>query len=318
MAVLLAQAALPNLVQTLENNPAFVHGGPFGNIAHGCNSVVATKAALALADIVVTEAGFGADLGAEKFFDIKCRKAGLRPDAAVVVATVRALKYNGGVARADLDREDVAAVRLGCANLGRHIANVRGYGVPVVVAINHFATDTEAETAAVRDYVAHHGTEAIVCRHWAEGGAGATDLAHRVAASSTAAARSSTRSTPTRCRSSTRWRPSPAASTAPTASSPPRASAPGSRPGSRPATGRCRYAWPRPSTRSRPTPTAAARPIGLRRPDPRGPPRRRRRLRRRHLRRDHDDAGPPPRPRRRDDVPRPRRAHRGAVVGTLP
>jgi formate--tetrahydrofolate ligase len=181
MAVLLAQAALPNLVQTLENNPAFVHGGPFANIAHGCNSVAATRAALGLADIVVTEAGFGADLGAEKFFDIKCRKAGLRPDAAVIVATVRALKYNGGVARSGFDTENVAAVRAGCANLGRHIANVRGYGVPVVVAINHFASDTEAEIAAVREFVAGHGTEAIVCRHWAEGSDGALDLARRVA-----------------------------------------------------------------------------------------------------------------------------------------
>jgi formate--tetrahydrofolate ligase len=181
MAVLLAQAALPNLVQTLENNPAFVHGGPFANIAHGCNSVAATRAALGLADIVVTEAGFGADLGAEKFFDIKCRKANLRPDAAVIVATVRALKYNGGVARAGFDTQNVAAVRAGCANLGRHIANVRGYGVPVVVAINHFASDTEAEIAAVREFVAGHGTEAIVCRHWAEGSDGALDLARRVA-----------------------------------------------------------------------------------------------------------------------------------------
>ncbi len=181
MAVLLAQAMQPNLVQTLENNPAFVHGGPFANIAHGCNSVVATTTALRLADFVVTEAGFGADLGAEKFFDIKCRKAGLHPDAAVIVATVRALKMNGGVARDGLGAENVAAVRKGCANLGRHIANVRSFGVPAVVAINHFAGDTEAEIAAVREFVATHGTEAILCRHWAEGSKGVTELATRVA-----------------------------------------------------------------------------------------------------------------------------------------
>ncbi|TFF17724.1 formate--tetrahydrofolate ligase [Jiella endophytica] len=180
MAVLLKDAIQPNLVQTLENNPAFVHGGPFANIAHGCNSVVATKAALKLADYVVTEAGFGADLGAEKFFDIKCRKAGLKPAAAVVVATVRAMKMNGGVAKADLGAENVEAVKAGCANLGRHVENVKGFGVPVVVAINHFSADTEAEIAAVKDYVATLGAEAIVCRHWAEGSAGITGLAEKV------------------------------------------------------------------------------------------------------------------------------------------
>ncbi|WP_028029065.1 formate--tetrahydrofolate ligase [Gemmobacter nectariphilus] len=182
MTVLLKDAMQPNLVQTLENTPAFVHGGPFANIAHGCNSVIATRTALKLADYVVTEAGFGADLGAEKFFDIKCRKAGLSPAAAVVVATVRALKMNGGVERADLGTEDVAAVTRGCANLGRHIANVRGFGVPVVVAINHFSSDTEAEIAAVRAYVAAHGAEAVLCRHWELGGAGAEDLARWVVA----------------------------------------------------------------------------------------------------------------------------------------
>ena len=182
MTVLLKDAMQPNLVQTLENNPAFVHGGPFANIAHGCNSVIATKTALKLADYVVTEAGFGADLGAEKFFDIKCRKAGLKPAAAVVVATVRAVKMNGGVAKADLGRENVEAVRKGCANLGRHVANVKGFGVPVVVAINHFAGDGEAEIEAVRDYVAGQGAEAILCRHWAEGSAGITELAEKVAA----------------------------------------------------------------------------------------------------------------------------------------
>ena len=182
MAVLLKDAMQPNLVQTIENNPAFVHGGPFANIAHGCNSVIATRTALRLADYVVTEAGFGADLGAEKFFNIKCRKAGLKPAAAVVVATIRALKMNGGVAKEDLGREDVAAVRHGCPNLGRHIANVKGFGVPVVVAINHFTTDTEAEIAAVRAYVAEQGAEAILCTHWAEGSAGIETLARKVAA----------------------------------------------------------------------------------------------------------------------------------------
>jgi formate--tetrahydrofolate ligase len=181
MAVLLKDAMQPNLVQTLENNPAFVHGGPFANIAHGCNSVVATKTALKLVDYVVTEAGFGADLGAEKFFDIKCRKAGLKPAAAVIVATVRAMKMNGGVAKADLGSENVAAVKKGCANLGRHIENVKQFGVPAVVAINHFATDTDAEIDALRDYVAAFGEEAIVCRHWEKGSAGITELAEKVA-----------------------------------------------------------------------------------------------------------------------------------------
>ncbi len=180
MAVLLKDAMQPNLVQTLENNPAFVHGGPFANIAHGCNSVIATKTALKLGEYVVTEAGFGADLGAEKFFDIKCRKAGLRPDAAVIVATVRALKMNGGVKKEDLGAENVAALKKGCSNLGRHVANVRKFGVPVVVAINHFVTDTDAEVAAVKDYVSRLGAEAILCRHWAEGSAGIEELAYKV------------------------------------------------------------------------------------------------------------------------------------------
>jgi formate--tetrahydrofolate ligase len=180
MTVLLKDAMQPNLVQTLENNPAFVHGGPFANIAHGCNSVIATKTALKLGDYVVTEAGFGADLGAEKFFDIKCRKAGLKPAAAVIVATVRAMKMNGGVAKADLGAENVAAVQKGCPNLGRHIANVKGFGVPVVVAINHFFSDTEAEVQAVKDYVAAQGAEAILCKHWAHGSAGIEDLARKV------------------------------------------------------------------------------------------------------------------------------------------
>jgi len=180
MTVLLRDALQPNLVQTLENNPAFVHGGPFANIAHGCNSVMATRTALALSDYVVTEAGFGADLGAEKFLNIKCRLAGLQPDAAVLVATVRALKMNGGVARADLGAENVAALRAGCANLGRHIENLRRFGLPVVVAINHFSGDTEAEIAALTDYCRAHGVQAVLCRHWAEGGRGAEDLARAV------------------------------------------------------------------------------------------------------------------------------------------
>ncbi len=180
MTVLLKDAMQPNLVQTLENNPAFVHGGPFANIAHGCNSVIATRTALKLGEYVVTEAGFGADLGAEKFFDIKCRKAGLKPSAAVIVATVRAMKMNGGVAKADLGAENVAAVQKGCPNLGRHIANVKGFGVPVVVAINHFYSDTDAEVAAVKAYVAEQGAEAILCKHWAQGSAGIEDLAKKV------------------------------------------------------------------------------------------------------------------------------------------
>jgi formate--tetrahydrofolate ligase len=180
MTVLLKDAMQPNLVQTLENNPAFVHGGPFANIAHGCNSVIATKTALKLGEYVVTEAGFGADLGAEKFFDIKCRKAGLKPSAAVIVATVRAMKMNGGVAKADLGAENVEAVQKGCPNLGRHIANVKGFGVPVVVAINHFYSDTDAEIAAVKAYVAEQGAEAILCKHWALGSEGIEELAKKV------------------------------------------------------------------------------------------------------------------------------------------
>jgi formate--tetrahydrofolate ligase len=180
MAVLLKDAVQPNLVQTLENNPAFVHGGPFANIAHGCNAGVATTTALPLADYVVTEAGFGADLGAEKFFDIKCRKAGLKPAAAVIVATVRAMKMNGGIKKEELGKENVDAVKKGCANLGRHIENVKQFGVPVVVAMNHFVSDTDAEIAAMKDYVASMGAEAILCKHWAKGSAGIEELAHKV------------------------------------------------------------------------------------------------------------------------------------------
>jgi len=181
MTVLLKDAMQPNLVQTLENNPAFVHGGPFANIAHGCNSVIATSTALKISDYVVTEAGFGADLGAEKFMNIKCRKAGLAPAVVVVVATVRAMKMNGGVAKADLGPENVDAVVAGCPNLGRHIENVKSFGVPVVVAINHFVTDTDAEVQAVKDYVAGQGAEAILCQHWEKGSEGVVELATRVA-----------------------------------------------------------------------------------------------------------------------------------------
>ncbi len=181
MTVLLAQALQPNLVQTLENNPAFVHGGPFANIAHGCNSVIATQTALKLSDYVVTEAGFGADLGAEKFLNIKCRKAGLSPSVVVLVATVRAMKMNGGVARADLGTENVDAVKAGCANLGRHIENLKSFGVPVLVAVNHFLGDTDAEVAALQDYVSAQGSEAIISRHWELGSKGSAKLATRVA-----------------------------------------------------------------------------------------------------------------------------------------
>ena len=180
MVVLLKDALMPNLVQTLENNPVFVHGGPFANIAHGCNSVIATQTALKLCDYVVTEAGFGADLGAEKFFDIKCRKAGLNPSAAVIVATVRALKHHGGIARDDLKQENVEAVVRGSANLTRHIANVKKFGVPVVVAINHFSADTKAEIAALVRAAKEQDCEAVLCTDWAEGGKGAEDLARSV------------------------------------------------------------------------------------------------------------------------------------------
>ena len=180
MTVLLQQAMQPNLVQTLENNPAFVHGGPFANIAHGCNSVVATQTALKLADYVVTEAGFGADLGAEKFMNIKCRKAGLSPSVTVIVATVRAMKMNGGVTKDDLGKENVGAVSAGCSNLGRHIENMKSFGVPVIVAINHFVTDTDDEVKAIKLFVEKEGSEAVLCKHWAEGSQGTLELAKRV------------------------------------------------------------------------------------------------------------------------------------------
>ena len=180
MTALLRDALQPNLVQTLENNPALMHGGPFANIAHGCNSVIATKTALKLSDYVVTEAGFGADLGAEKFLDIKCRKAGLHPDAIVLVATTKALKMHGGVAKTDLKGENVEAVRDGCANLGRHIRNLGQYGVPVTVAINHYVTDTEAEHQAIMDYCKQFNVGCTVSSHWEHGGQGAVPLAEAV------------------------------------------------------------------------------------------------------------------------------------------
>ena len=181
MAVLLKNAIAPNLVQTLENNPAFVHGGPFANIAHGCNSVIATKAMLKMSDIVVTEAGFGADLGAEKFFDIKCRKAGLKPDVAVLVATTRALKMHGGVARADLDAENLDAVKQGLANLDQHDENIAKFGVPRVVGINRFTGDTDAEIKIIVDHCEAKGLPVRICTHWANGGEGAEELAKQVA-----------------------------------------------------------------------------------------------------------------------------------------
>jgi formate--tetrahydrofolate ligase len=181
MTVLLRDAFMPNLVQTLENNPAFIHGGPFANIAHGCNSVIATKTALKLADYVVTEAGFGADLGAEKFFDIKCRKAGLSPDAVVLVATARALKMHGGVAKDQLTSENVDAIKKGCENLGRHIRNLKQFGVPVTVAMNRFSADTDDELNAVREFCAEFGVKAFDCNHWGEGSKGTQELAQHVA-----------------------------------------------------------------------------------------------------------------------------------------
>ncbi|MXO60208.1 formate--tetrahydrofolate ligase [Altererythrobacter salegens] len=182
MTVLLKDAIMPNLVQTLENNPAFLHGGPFANIAHGCNSVIATKTALAMADYVVTEAGFGADLGAEKFMDVKCRIAGLKPDAIVLVATVRALKMNGGVAKKDLTEPNVDAVRKGAVNLERHIENLNKFGINPTVAINHFYLDTDEEIAVIQEMASKFGTDAVICKHWADGGAGAEELAKIVAA----------------------------------------------------------------------------------------------------------------------------------------
>ena len=180
MTVLLKQALMPNLVQTLENNPAIIHGGPFANIAHGCNSVIATKTSLKIADYVVTEAGFGADLGAEKFLDIKCRKADLKPDGVVLVATIRALKMHGGVEKSDLGKENVEAVKSGISNLKRHVENIKKYGLPVIVAINHFVADTENEMKILQEECEKIGVEAVPCKHWSDGGNGTVDLAKKV------------------------------------------------------------------------------------------------------------------------------------------
>ena len=182
MTVLLKDALSPNLVQTLENNPAFIHGGPFANIAHGCNSVLATRTALGMADYVVTEAGFGADLGAEKFFNIKCRKAGLSPSAVVLVATVQALKWHGGVEKGEFTKENVEAVRKGVPNIARHIKNLSSFGVPVIVAVNRFPTDTDAELEAIAELAKENGADVAICSHWADGGAGAVELAEKVTA----------------------------------------------------------------------------------------------------------------------------------------
>ncbi len=180
MTVLLKDAILPNLVQTIENNPAFVHGGPFANIAHGCNSVIATDTALKVAEYVVTEAGFGADLGAEKFVNIKCRKSGLFPSAAVIVTTVRAMKMNGGVYKERLGIKNIEAVKKGCANLGRHIENIKSFGIPLVIAINYFTSDTEEEIETIKKYVQDQGSKALLCKHWAEGSKGTIELAKEV------------------------------------------------------------------------------------------------------------------------------------------
>ena len=266
MTVLLSQALLPNLVQTLENNPAFVHGGPFANIAHGCNSVIATQTALKLSDYVVTEAGFGADLGAEKFMNIKCRKAGLSPSVVVLVATVRAMKMNGGVARADLGAENVDAVNAGCANLGRHIENLKSFGVPVVVAINHFTGDTDAEVAALQAYVDSQGSEAIISRHWDLDQTGRAIWRQgwqRLPIQILAILHRSIRMT---CRSSTRSKPSPSAFTVPRRCLRTRKSVTSCAVGKSRAMAICRSAWPKRSTAS-----ARTRICAVRQPDIRCP-----------------------------------------------
>jgi len=180
MTVLLRDAIRPNVTQTLENNPAIIHGGPFGNIAHGCNSIIATKAALKLSDYVVTEAGFGADLGAEKFLNIKCRKANIQPDCVVIVATIRALKMHGGVKKDNLKKENVDALKKGLPNLERHIKNIKKFGLEVTVAINHFITDTDQEVKTIQDYCSKLGVKANLCMHWAKGGEGTKELANHV------------------------------------------------------------------------------------------------------------------------------------------
>ena len=261
MTALLRDAFAPNLVQTLENNPAFIHGGPFANIAHGCSSAVATRTALRLADYVVTEAGFGSDLGAEKFFDIKCRAAGLTPDAVVLVATTKALKMNGGVPKDALQAEDSKAVADGCVNLGQHLANLERFGVPATVAINRFEDDSDAELGAIKDYCSRRGVTAIECRHWAEGGAGAAELAGHVAELADSAdsdfrllyeddAWSCGKRPAASRRRSTERR----------TSSPPRECTTSSRACRPAATATFRSAWPRRSTASRPIPPVWGRP----------------------------------------------------------
>ncbi len=315
MAVLLAEAIKPNLVQTLEGTPAFVHGGPFANIAHGCNSVIATRAGLALGDYVVTEAGFGADLGAEKFFDIKCRQAGLAPAAVVIVATVRALKMNGGVAKADLAREDVEAVRRGAVNLVRHIENVRQFGVPVVVAINHFVTDSDAEIAAVQHSAAVQGAPAILCRHWAEGGAGATELAEAVVGARRCRQRG-VRADLRRCAAAVRQDRGRRDEDLSRGVGDRLARDPGAAEGLgggglRPPAG----VHGQDAIQLLDRPDLARRAHRPRRADPRGAAGGGRGVRGGDLRRDHGDARPAPQTRRRDDPHRRSGAYRGAVLG---
>ena len=264
MTVLLKEALKPNLVQTLENNPAFIHGGPFANIAHGCNSVLATTTALKLADYVVTEAGFGADLGAEKFIDIKCRKSGLRPAAVVIVATVRALKYHGGADLKQINKENLGALEKGIANLERHVNNVRNhYGLPCVVSVNHFTADTDAEHALLAKKMAALDVPLVLARHWAEGGAGADRCrAQGRGDRREGRIRTSASSTTRSRRSGTRSRPSPRRSTAPPTSRRTRRFARRSRSCRRTATGTIRCASPRPSTPSPPIPAARGAPSG--------------------------------------------------------
>ncbi len=259
MAALLKDALAPNLVQTLENNPAFIHGGPFANIAHGCNSVIATKAALKLADYVVTEAGFGADLGAEKFFDIKCRKARLKPDCVVIVATIRALKMHGGVGKDDLKKENLAALEKGFANLERHVENVRKYHVPVVVSVNRFSSDTEAEIALLKRLCSTIGADCVMADHWAQGRRGRGRAGRDRGPHHRRPSRAiSSRSIPTTCRCGIRPAPSPRRSTAPRTSPRTRASRTASPSWKRKVSASSRSAWPRPSTASRPTRTPRA------------------------------------------------------------
>ena len=260
MTVLLKEALSPNLVQTLEGTPAFIHGGPFANIAHGCNSVLATTTALKLADYVVTEAGFGADLGGEKFLDIKCRKTGLSPDCAVLVATIRALKMHGGVKKDDLKKEDLKALEAGMANLARHVENVQKFGIVPVVSINRFSADTDAEIALVKEKCKALGVEAIMADHWAMGGEGAADVARAVVKICDAGRASSSCSIRTTCRSWRKSAPSPRRSTAPRTCLPTSRCATSSNRSRTWATASCRSASPRPSTASRPMPTPRARP----------------------------------------------------------